>query len=142
MISEIDKGKFYLGTVFDLPIALDAGWSTLIGMANDIGEYVDLEGFLGEDNYNRIHWCPIDERCTNAGILNELDKALHIISMSLNPVFVFCVAGKSRSPATAVAYMCTNRGMTLWQAYLHVFQRRSEMAISPFVSEVLVNQFA
>jgi len=90
----------------------------------------DRATFLNENDDEHFLRIPIDD-CLNAQLLPYLDKAYTFIEkarLNHGRVFIHCLAGISRSPALAIAYVMRYLHLSFDDAYQYVKQRRSQIS--------------
>lgn len=118
--------RLYLGAESD--VTQDRLASLGISYVLSVSRCSPQPSFLPRSRYLRI---PIDDSLWD-DLLPWIPKALHFIDAAMSSgasVLVHCVAGISRSPALAVAYIMYSLGMDLDHAYRFVKERRP--SISP-----------
>lgn len=118
--------RLYLGAESD--VTQDRLASLGISYVLSVSRCSPQPSFLPRSRYLRI---PIDDSLW-ADLLPWIPQALHFIDAAMSTgasVLVHCVAGISRSPALAVAYIMYSLGMDLDHAYRFVKERRP--SISP-----------
>lgn len=118
--------RLYLGAESD--VTQDRLASLGISYVLSVSRCSPQPSFLPHSRYLRI---PIDDSLWD-DLLPWIPQALHFIDAAMSSgasVLVHCVAGISRSPALAVAYIMYSLGMDLDHAYRFVKERRP--SISP-----------
>ncbi|CAF2336903.1 unnamed protein product [Rotaria sp. Silwood2] len=86
--------------------------------------------FLNENDDEHFFRIPIND-CLNAQLLPYFDKTYtYIEKLRLNNgrVLIHCLAGISRSPAVAIAYVMRHLHLSVDDAYQYVKQRRSQIS--------------
>ncbi|CAF3810713.1 unnamed protein product [Rotaria sordida] len=90
----------------------------------------DRASFLNENDDEHFFRIPIND-CLNAELLPYFDKAYTFIEkarLNNGRIFIHCLAGISRSPALAIAYVMRYLHLSADNAYQYVKQRRSQIS--------------
>lgn len=79
------------------------------------------------------------KECPSRGLEDYLDDATSFVAAHLRRgcVLVHCSAGKSRSVAVAIAYLCRYAGMNLYEAKNFVFERVPQAKLVPPFEEAI-----
>ncbi|CAF3806827.1 unnamed protein product [Rotaria sordida] len=86
--------------------------------------------FLDENNDEHFLRIPVND-CLNAQLLPYFDQAFNFIEkarLNNGRVFIHCLAGISRSPALAVAYIMRHLNLSVDDAYRYIKARRSHIS--------------
>ncbi|CAF3467002.1 unnamed protein product [Rotaria socialis] len=86
--------------------------------------------FLDENDDEHFLRIPVND-CLNAQLLPYFDQAFTFIEkarLSNGRVFIHCLAGISRSPALAVAYIMRHLSLSVDDAYRYIKARRSHIS--------------
>jgi atypical dual specificity phosphatase len=115
----------------------DAGFQAVLSLC------AETEGEIYPAITQDFHWQRLvlpDSHYEEKMQVEQLVEAIALVHSAIaqnQPIYVHCLAGMERSPTVCTAYLCTYKGMEVWEALNWVKQNNSRTSLNSSQVQVL-----